>query len=67
MKDEGIERLVKLVNAVWHRLQQGQFDTTAFEESDLKARVAALELNKKQRRTALQRAYEQWLIEQDEK
>ena len=64
--DEEIDGLTALVNAVWHRICAHAFDTTAFEDSELKAEaVAKGGKNKDIRGRNLQHAYEQWLIEQD--
>ena len=63
--DEEIGELVALVDAVWHRICAADYDTTAFEGSELKAQAVALGGGKKAKARNLQRAYEQWLVEGD--
>ena len=66
VSDGEVAELTDLVNAVWHRICASDYDTTAFEESGLKAEaVANGGRSKDSRRRALQRAYERWLVEQD--
>ena len=57
--------------AVWDRIQRGDFDTSAFETSEL---LAAAKANSKTKtgkpkdlsKKEMQRIYEQWLIEEYE-
>ncbi len=71
VSDVDIAYLVRLMNAAWHRIARGDFDTSAFEGSVEKA-AALLELqmggrvSKKERANTLQKAYELWLIRTDE-
>jgi hypothetical protein len=65
--DEQVEHLKLLIKAVWWRIQNGLFDTTAFEESELYAAVKPTAYNKGGSLRAadqkpVQAAYEQWLI-----
>jgi hypothetical protein len=56
-----------LIKAVWHRIQNGLFDTSAFEASDLYTAVKPSKFKKdgspmKADKELVQAAYEQWLI-----
>lgn len=55
--------LVELIGAVWRRIQAGDYDTSAFEESDLYAALKAEKGDKKPSKGEMQPVYEQWLIE----
>ena len=69
VKDEELEHLKLLIKAVWWRIQNELFDTTAFEQSELYEAVrpsgykADGSLLAKDAQP-VQQAYEQWLIEQ---
>ena len=65
VSDAEIAELTVLVNAVWHRICRSDFDTSAFEESDLKAAALAKGGKKADKARNLQQAYEQWLVDQD--
>lgn len=67
---EEICQLERLVDAVWHRIQQGQWDTSAFEQSERYAEAVAERehvRSKADKASIMQRAYEQWLIENDDR
>ena len=64
--DDEIEDLVALVNAAWHRICASDYDTSAFEQSALKAEAEAKGGKKTEKARNLQRAYERWLVEQDQ-
>lgn len=57
---EDAEHLMQLIGAVWWRISTGRFDTSAFEKSE-----EYLKLMESPRTTkaAIQRLYEDWLIE----
>lgn len=63
--DEEVEELAGLVDAVWHRICASDYDTSAFEKSQLKSEALASTRNGKGRSRALQAAYERWLVEED--
>ena len=65
VSDGEIAELTALVNAVWHRICVSDYDTTAFEESELKAEAVALGGTKAVKARNLQHAYEKWLVQQD--
>jgi DNA helicase-2/ATP-dependent DNA helicase PcrA len=65
--DAEIEHLKLLIKAVWHRIQNGLFDTSAFENSDYYAAVRPTKFRKdgsllSADKEPVQSAYEQWLI-----
>lgn len=67
---EEICQLERLVDAVWHRIQQGRWDTSAFEQSELY--VEAVDERERVRSRpdkarVMQQAYEQWLVENDDR
>ena len=70
VSDDELAHLYDLICAVWRRIQVGEFDTSAFEQSPQMARYIAGNVNKdgspskRVDRKALQAAYEDWLIEQ---
>ncbi|MBQ6585693.1 MAG: ATP-dependent helicase [Coriobacteriales bacterium] len=69
--DQDVAYLRRLIMAVWDRIQRGDFDTSAFETSEL---LAAAKANSKTKtgkpkdlsKKEMQRIYEQWLIEEYE-
>lgn len=69
VSDDEIARLEKLIEAVWKRIQECRFDTTAFEESDIKADALARNVcnsgraKKNVDRRLIQEAYEEWLMQ----
>ncbi len=65
VSDDEIDELTALVNATWHRICASDYDTSGFEDSELKAEVIAKGGYKAVVARNLQRAYEQWLVEQD--
>ncbi|MDR2106273.1 MAG: ATP-dependent helicase [Coriobacteriales bacterium] len=67
--DAQLEHLKLLIKAVWWRIQNGLFDTTAFEDSELYAAVKPSSYKKDgslkaQDEEPVQTAYEQWLIDE---
>ncbi|MDR2196423.1 MAG: ATP-dependent helicase [Coriobacteriales bacterium] len=70
--DEELEHLKLLVRAVWWRIQNELFDTSAFEDSEHYAQVKPSRYNANgtvpaRERPSVQSAYERWLIEEWEK
>ncbi len=68
--DEEIRELQRLVDAVWHRIQRGEWDTSDFERSmlfEVAKRDQGQVRAKADKARIMQRAYERWLIENDER
>lgn len=63
--DEEVGELTELIDAVWHRICASDFDTSAFEDSQLKEEALVGVRCKKDKKRALQAAYERWLVEMD--
>ena len=67
--DAEAEALTALIDAAWHRICAADFDTSAFEESELKAEALAAAKAQRAAKTAtariLQTAYERWLVAVD--
>ncbi|MDR2673000.1 MAG: ATP-dependent helicase [Coriobacteriales bacterium] len=66
---EELEHLRWLIKAVWARLQSGHFDTSGFEDSPHKAAVLSGNTKsngepKTPKKSELQAAFEQWLIDE---
>lgn len=63
--DEDVRRLERLADAVWSRIEAGDWDTGAFERSALyevaKEAQAACR-TKKEKAAVMQQAYEEWLM-----
>lgn len=65
-----LEHLQRLIDVVWRRISDGDFDTSAFESSPQKADAVARnvtakgEPRKRMDHRLIQEAYEDWLIEQ---
>ena len=64
--DEEVRSLERLADVVWARIQAGQWDTSAFEQSELHELALAqqeLERSKADKARVMQRAYEEWLVQ----
>ena len=72
ISDDDIDELTVLINAVWHRIIEGKIDVSGFETSEIKSVAISDYEAMPGRKTivgraeALQKAFETWLIEQDE-
>jgi len=76
VSDEELEHLSLLIQAVWHRIQNGLFDTTGFETSSQMEAVRAASVYKSDSvggrkgepknpgKAEIQAAFEQWLIDE---
>lgn len=63
--DAEVAELTKLIDAVWHRICASNYDTSAFEDSQLKAKSLVGVRYKNAKKRVLQAAYERWLVETD--
>ena len=64
--DEEVRSLERLADAVWARIQAGQWDTSAFEQSEFYERALAQQESERSgaaRARLMQRAYEEWLVQ----
>lgn len=64
--DEEVRSLERLADVVWARIQAGQWDTSAFEQSELYERALTQqesERSKADKARVMQRAYEAWLVQ----
>ena len=63
--DEDVRKLERLADAVWSRIEAGDWDTSAFEQSALYEAVKEAQAacrTKKEKAAVMQQAYEEWLI-----
>ena len=63
---EEVRELERLTDAVWARVREGAWDTSAFEQSQLFELAREQQegcRNKKEKAAMMQQAYEQWLVE----
>ena len=63
--EEEIYELERLADAVWRRIQNGDWNTSAFEQSELYERAATEQRSLRARRDkerVMQKAYEEWLM-----
>lgn len=63
---EEVRELERLTDAVWARVCEGAWDTSAFEQSQLFEQAREQQegcRNKKEKAAVMQQAYEQWLVE----
>lgn len=62
--DEDVRKLERLADAVWARIEVGNWDTNPFEQSSLYEEALAAQTacrTKKEKEVVLQQAYEEWL------
>ena len=63
--EEDVHQLERLADAVWARIEAGNWDTSAFEQSpqyEEAIEAQSVYRTKKEKATVIQQAYEQWLM-----
>ena len=67
--EEDVRQLERLADAVWTRIESGNWDTTEFEQSSLYDEAKEVQTacrTKKEKAAVMQQAYEEWLMLTDD-